>query len=292
MSCRQRGKLHAAAGQEGVVADEKGVGSFAHDRCKGCVDFAAGAGVDDLNLQSHGASSRLHVPQRGATNGRIHRIDEHGNASGSGHQLAQDFQPLCNQLVTEKIDPCQVAARLGQAGDITKPDRVVADDKHNGNRRGRCFGYQRGASARNDHGDLAANKIGRQLRQPVDSARRPAVFDRHVLTFDKALAFQTLAKCAHTLPARVGRRGHEKADRRHRRLLSASRSRPRRHSATEKRDELPPPHSITSSARASNAAGIWMPSVLAVCRLMTNSNFVGSWTGISAGFSPLRIRPA
>jgi hypothetical protein len=51
-------------------------------------------------------------------------------------------------------------------------------------------------------------------------------------------------------------------------------------------------YSITSSARANRVAGISTPSVLAVCRLMTNSNLVGSWTGISAGFSPLRMRPA
>src|SRR5262249_29356298 len=50
-------------------------------------------------------------------------------------------------------------------------------------------------------------------------------------------------------------------------------------------------YSITSSARASSVGGTSRPIVLAVCRLMTNSNLVGSWTGISAGFSPLRMRP-
>src|SRR5262249_24759259 len=74
-------------------------------------------------------------------------------------------------------------------------------------------------------------------------------------------------------------------------LLRAPRKRPRRRRAAEQRDELAALHSITSSARASSVAGISMPSVLAVCRLMTNSNLVGSWTGISAGFSPLRMRP-
>jgi hypothetical protein len=51
-------------------------------------------------------------------------------------------------------------------------------------------------------------------------------------------------------------------------------------------------NSITSSARASNIGGTVRPSVLAVCRLMTNSYLVGNCTGISAGFSPLRMRPA
>ena len=49
-------------------------------------------------------------------------------------------------------------------------------------------------------------------------------------------------------------------------------------------------HSITSSAVASSDAGTVSPSVLAVWRLMTNSNFTVCWTGKAAGFSPLRIR--
>jgi isoquinoline 1-oxidoreductase beta subunit len=48
-------------------------------------------------------------------------------------------------------------------------------------------------------------------------------------------------------------------------------------------------YSITSSARASSAGGIVRPSVFAVLRLITSSNFVGCWTGNSAGFAPLRI---
>jgi hypothetical protein len=50
-------------------------------------------------------------------------------------------------------------------------------------------------------------------------------------------------------------------------------------------------HSITSSAKASSFAGISMPIVLAVLRLMTNSNFVGCKMGKSAGFAPFKILP-
>ena len=49
-------------------------------------------------------------------------------------------------------------------------------------------------------------------------------------------------------------------------------------------------YSITSSARASTDAGTVRLSALAVLRLMTSSYFVGACTGMSAGFSPLRIR--
>ena len=72
-------------------------------------------------------------------------------------------------------------------------------------------------------------------------------------------------------------------------LLCARCNRPRRR-ATEQRDELAPPHSITSSARASNEGGTSMPSIFAVLRLMTSSYLVGAWTGKSLGFSPLRTR--
>src|SRR5262249_7525158 len=75
----------------------------------------------------------------------------------------------------------------------------------------------------------------------------------------------------------------------HRRLLRPRRERPHR-SATEQRDELASPHSITSSASASSLSGIWTPSALAVLRLMISSNLVGTCTGRSAGFSPLRTR--
>src|SRR5262245_45766230 len=47
---------------------------------------------------------------------------------------------------------------------------------------------------------------------------------------------------------------------------------------------------ITSSARAINAGGTARPSALAVLRLIARSNFVGSSTGRSPGFSPERIR--
>src|SRR5262245_27086407 len=73
-------------------------------------------------------------------------------------------------------------------------------------------------------------------------------------------------------------------------LLRARRERPRNGRAAEKRYEVAPLHSMTSSARASRLSGTVRPSDLAVFRLIANSYLVGACTGRSAGFSPLRIR--
>ena len=59
-------------------------------------------------------------------------------------------------------------------------------------------------------------------------------------------------------------------------------------SAASKR---PTSYSITSSAATRRFCGTVRPSVLAILRLMTNSNLVDCMTGSSVGFSPLRIRP-
>jgi hypothetical protein len=50
--------------------------------------------------------------------------------------------------------------------------------------------------------------------------------------------------------------------------------------------QLPLRYSITLSARSRNASGIVRPSVLAVFRLTSSSNFVGCWTGSSPGLAP------
>src|SRR5215467_12409443 len=76
------------------------------------------------------------------------------------------------------------------------------------------------------------------------------------------------------------------------RLLSSSRGGQRPCRNVHCADELPPSHSMTSSARARIEGGTVRPSASAVFRLTTSSNRVGCWTGRSAGFAPLRIFPA
>src|SRR3989442_15415787 len=55
--------------------------------------------------------------------------------------------------------------------------------------------------------------------------------------------------------------------------------------------DLPSHHSITSSASNWIELGTSIPSALAVCMLITNSNLVDCKTGRPAGLAPLRIWP-
>src|SRR5262249_47711078 len=174
----------------------------------------------------------------------------------------------------------------------TERDRVFGDGEDDGDRRGCRLGGKRwrGGSGRNDHGNRSTNQFGRQRRQSIKLVLGPAIFDHCILPLDEACLLQTLAKCAQAVRVSVGRRGVKEPYHRHRRLLRPRHKRPRSRSAPEQRDECAPPHSITSSARASSVGGTSRPSVLAVLRLTTNSYLVGACTGRSAGFSPLRMR--
>jgi hypothetical protein len=88
--------------------------------------------LEDPDLQSHGAGCRFALFGFGDT--CTARVGEQGNASGSGHQLPQQFQPLCRQLGREPIDACQVAARPSETGDKTKLDRVFGGEEDDGDR--------------------------------------------------------------------------------------------------------------------------------------------------------------
>src|SRR5262249_5212398 len=118
----------------------------------------------------------------------------------------------------------------------------------------------------------------------------PTIFDCQVFTLDVAGILETLTQSPHRFRQGFGCSGIEEPDHRHRRLLRSRRKWPRRRAADQRDEMAARGHSITSSARASNIGGIWMPSALAVLRLITSSYLVGFCTGRLAGFSPFRMR--
>jgi hypothetical protein len=44
--------LNAAAIEQRIPADEEGLATLAHHACKGYIDFVAGAGVENMDLQA------------------------------------------------------------------------------------------------------------------------------------------------------------------------------------------------------------------------------------------------
>ena len=132
---RERDKLDASAGEEHVASDVQRIRAVVHEGGEGRLDLAAGARVEDLNLQSHCTGVFRYISYALGTCD-IGGIDQHGNPNGLGHQLVQKCQPLRSQLIREKIDPCQVSARPGEAGDETELDGVFADAEDDRDRRG------------------------------------------------------------------------------------------------------------------------------------------------------------
>src|SRR5262249_39373341 len=134
----------------------------------------------------------------------------------------------------------------------------------------------------------ASGQLRRGRHEPLRPSFRGSIFNGDVPAFDVAEVAQPLPKVVpdgSVIDDAATRHFRLRCGRRARR-----RERPSRSCATEQRYELAPPHSITSSARASSVGGTSRPSALAVLRLMTSSYLVGACTGRSAGFSPLRMR--
>src|SRR5262249_38787433 len=123
--------------------------------------------------------------------------------------------------------------------------------------------------------------------ETLGASFRPTILDYDGAALAPAEHAEPLGKGDSPLALSRWSRAAQPSDRRPPGLLRARRERPRRRAA-EKRDELAPSHSITSSAMASSLSGIWRPSDFAVFALMISSNLVGCRTGRSAGFSPLR----
>src|SRR5262249_16551757 len=104
------------------------------------------------------------------------------------------------------------------------------------------LGRECGSSDCCDHGNSAANQVGRQRWQSIGSIIGPAIFDRHVLAIDKARLLQALVECAQLIPGRMNRCRVEESHHRHHWLLRARRYRPRDRRAADERDELASPH--------------------------------------------------
>jgi len=127
---------------------------------------------------------------------------------------------------------------------------------------------------------LPANQIGCKYRQLIVLVIRPAVFDCHILAFDKAGLAEALPECIDAIGVQiVGCRWTEKSDHRHRRLLRTRGARPnnrRGRHAGKKRDKLASFHGLP--ARAEDCAiYVWQNNVLkrGLCHVSQCATCVG-----------------
>src|SRR4029453_6119818 len=221
---------------------------------------------------------------------RIGPLLEDCNPNGFGYDLLQYFQPLHRQFRGQEGEPRRVAARARQTCDQAA-FQWVGRRSHDDRDALRCAlrGADRSGAADYDDIDLAPQQIADQRGYRFDIITIMAKLVGDVAPFD----ITEVAHPAHEFLAEWivvrGSRPDVPDPRRLRRLPRRRRGWPRRSRAAEYRDEIAPPHSITSSARPTSGSGMVRPRALAVFRLMINSTLVACWTGRSAGFSPLRI---
>ena len=186
------------------------------------------------------------------------------------------------------VEAGDVAARAGEAGCEPGSDEVVADGD-DGDRRRLVMGRERRRIPRRDQDvDAGRQKLGDQRRYPLRLSFGIALIEHKIAAENVSPIDKALPQAAAGDEFVVGRPDPDEADPRNLRLLRSRRERPRGSKAHEP-DERAPPHSITSSAPASNIGGISIPSALAVLRLTIVLNLVACSIGMSPGFAPLRI---
>jgi hypothetical protein len=97
----------------------------------------------------------------------------------------QELEALCHQFDGQNRHAGYVTAGAVEAVDEAPRNRVDANIEDDWNRRGCVLGSicRRGAR-RDDYSYLPANELGRQCRQSIVLATRPAIFDRDVLTLN------------------------------------------------------------------------------------------------------------
>src|SRR5262249_41628806 len=117
-----------------------------------------------------------------------------------------------------------------------------------------------------NHAHLLTNQVGSQCRQAIIIILRPSILDRHIAVFDEAAFPKSIVEDGQTTLITPSRACVQETDHEFFRLLCACRVRPHCRS-TDKNKELSPPHSMTSSARASSAGGMVRPSAFAVLGL-------------------------
>ena len=147
-----------------------------------------------------------------------------------------------------------------------------------------------GAAGGGNHGHLAAHQIGRQRRQLIDFDRPPSCIDRDVLAFVISRLRSSPDGSGHEV--RLVRPADVLLSNPITGIAGCCARAASGHGGCRAADSAMNSRRLIRSPRRRARAGVGAivrPSALAVLRLITSSNLVGCSTGMSAGFTPLRI---
>src|SRR5262245_15620916 len=257
------GDLNSQAGEKGVRADDQRTRTPLHHHLKGAIEVTFLPHTYHDNLHAEVTCGIPNVPGLILSIGII-RVDQECDQRGGGHHLVHEPEALGAQPGREYANAAEITARSIEAGDEAGFHRVVASREDDRNRRGRRLGglCRDGASCRGKYRHAPADEFREEGWQSIKLVESVAIFDRDVLALDKPQFTETTTKRRHELGRVFGRCDPDKTHHRNR-LFRTRHERPRR-CAPNQRDELAPPHSITSSATARSPDGTSMPSARAV----------------------------
>src|SRR6516165_7610440 len=255
-------------------------------------------GAHDLGSVAHAIGGRLYSKRRSYSVDRSNEsrsctwIAKDGYSGQRRQEFLEQLQPFSADRRFEVCKAGRIAARSRQTRDKAGALGIGDSDKHD-----------------RDGANLLLDRLQYRSADSDDDIRSHSGEVHRVRSHPLAVACATIidAKIAALAPSQLlqplfegggpglragvalGQSGQNTDPPHPLALLRPRRERPRGRRAAEQRDELAPLHSIASSASASKRSGMVRPSVLAVFRLITNSNLVDCSTGRSAGFAPLRI---
>src|SRR4029077_20491317 len=291
IASRQGCDLCAMGNREAIRHDDKATIRFACQCGNDGLDLGPVANRCCGRLHSKGGSSSFKEFQVIFGICRRFRVEQERDPVDVRRNLLEQLQPLAAQRGLDSGETGDVAARPRQRRDEAAADRIRNARENDGD--GARFWQQRrrgGCRMRKNEAGLQRDEFLRELFPwPRVLGRHPARVHPDFVALRPPELLQSLPESrAVGLRFRVALRiAHQRPNPPHPvSLLRARRERPRRRAA-ETRDEIAPPHSITSSASNWIELGTSMPSALAVCKLMTNSNLVDCNTGSSAGFGAL-----
>jgi hypothetical protein len=220
-------------------------------------------------------------------------VPQHRELREDRQRLAQELQAFRGEIGKVEEDPGDVAARTREARGPPVGNRigleVHGDDRDRA--RGGLRRMDRGRAHRADRLGTEADELRCHRRQLIEALVRHTGDDLDLDFAPRARPGEALAERDDPHVHIFGLPGMQEADPPFAPRLGPGAKRPGERCPAEKRDELPAPHSMTSSARSTSRGGTSRPSAFAVLRLITSSNFSGWMTGRSAGFSPFRMRP-